>query len=84
MVSVEAGYGYAKSKNDNYYLKATDAQEATAEWDDASTWYIQAPIQVIKGGFITPEVGQVNQGNGPTGQNQGYSTYYGMKFTFDF
>jgi hypothetical protein len=73
MLKFEAGYGYSKMDTD-------DADEE----DDTSSYYVQAVITFAKGVFIVPEIGKVDFGDDPFGDDEGDTTYYGLKWQINF
>jgi hypothetical protein len=73
MLRFEAGYGYSKF----------DTDEAEEE-DDTSSYYVQATITFAKGVFIVPEIGKVDLGDDPFGNDEGSTTYYGLKWQINF
>jgi len=74
MMTVEAGYSYLECELDVPGYQA----------DDASWMYIMLPITVAPGVTIAPEVGKIDEGDGPTGQKQGDRTYFGALWKIAF
>jgi hypothetical protein len=73
MVTFEGGYGYSSFDTD-------DADEE----DDTTSYYVNATINFAKGVFIVPEIGKVVFGDDPLGNDQGDTTYYGLKWQINF
>jgi len=73
MLRFEAGYAYSNFDTDK-----------AEEKDDTSSYYVQATINFAKGVFIVPEIGRVDYGDGPAGDDQGEDTYYGLKWQINF
>jgi len=73
MLRFEAGYGYSSFDTDK-----------ADEKDDTSSYYVQATINFAKGVFIVPEVGRVDYGDDPLGNDEGEDTYYGLKWQINF
>jgi hypothetical protein len=73
MLRFEAGYGYSLFDTD-------DADEK----DDTSSYYVQATITFAKGVFIVPEIGKIDYGDDPFGDDEGDDTYYGLKWQINF
>jgi len=77
-VTVEAGYGYVRSKND----------AAGSDKNDAQNYYLQAviPVAAANGAklSITPEIGVYDYKKDATGVAEGKATYAGAKWQLDF
>jgi hypothetical protein len=73
MLRFEAGYA----------MNSFDIDEADEE-DDTSTYYVQATITFAKGVFIVPEIGKLDFGDDPFGDDEGDLTYYGLKWQINF
>ena len=69
MVSLEAGFGYAETKEDG-----------AADENEVISYYVQAPITLASGVFIVPEVGVVDYVDG----TEADVTYYGAKWQINF
>ena len=73
MFAFEGGFGSA-----SYDMDDVDDD------DTVSAWYVQANIAMAKGVFIVPEIGQVNNGDDLNGNDEGKTTYYGLKWQINF
>ena len=72
MIRFEGGYGQAEH----------DANFESE--DEVVSYYVQATINIAKGFFIVPEIGYVDFKDGPDGEDQGDTTYYGLKWQINF
>jgi len=78
MVTFEAGYGAVSSEADCNTVKYED---------DASSYYINATINLAKGVFIVPEFGCINRDDrkvASVSTEQGKLTYFGAKWQINF
>jgi hypothetical protein len=73
MLTFEGGLGATSNDMDN-----------TSEDDDGAAWYVNATINLAKGVFIVPEIGQLNNGKDFDGKSQPKTTYYGLKWQINF
>ena len=73
MLTFEGGYGYSNFDTD-------DADEE----DDTSSYYVNATVNLAKGVFIVPEIGIVDRGDDALGNDEGDTTYYGLKWQINF
>jgi hypothetical protein len=72
MIRFEGGYGWAQ-------------HDADFEEEDAvSSYYVQATINIAKGFFVVPEIGFIDFQDGPDGEDEGDTTYYGLKWQINF
>jgi hypothetical protein len=72
MIRFEGGYGWSE-------------YDADFEEEDAtSCYYVQASINIAKGFFVVPEIGYIDFQDGPDGEDQGDTTYYGLKWQINF
>jgi len=78
MITIEAGYGSVE----------TDLDMTGTYEDDASSYYVNATINLAKGCFIVPEIGKFDRGDVQWGTatktKEGDVTYYGAKWQINF
>lgn len=77
MITIEAGYGSVE----------TDLDMTGTYEDDASSYYVNATINLAKGCFVVPEIGKLDHGDkqwGGAKTKQGDVTYYGAKWQINF
>ena len=77
MITLEAGYGAVESE-----LDAVGTNES-----DASSYYVNATINLAKGCFIVPEIGKFDNGETTTANvktENGDTTYFGAKWQINF
>jgi len=74
MFSVEAGYGYVETEFD-----LTGPVE-----DGAASYYLQFPITLAPGVYVTPEVGMIDYDEDPGGYDESDTTYFGAKWQINF
>ena len=77
MLTLEAGYGYAEHELD----------QAGGWEDDVASWYLQCTINIAKGFFVVPEIGQVDYKDrdiAGVSVDQGDTTYFGAKWQINF
>lgn len=78
VLTFEGGYGSVKHELD-----------APGTWeDDSASWYVNCTINIAKGFFVVPEIGQFDykdvQWGTPTSTDQGDTTYFGAKWQINF
>jgi len=78
-LKVEAGFGYLK----------TEGKPGTKVEQTSMNYYIQAPITLAPGVFLTPEIGMLDMGDLDytdlnTKTDQGSSTWFAAQFRIDF
>ncbi len=73
MLTVEGGWGYISSDNDNY-----------DKADAATAYYINLPITLAPGVSITPEFGVEDQLKDANDVDEGSDTYFGAKWMINF
>jgi hypothetical protein len=74
MFSVEAGYGYIETEYD------VDGVED----DAASSIYLQLPITLAPGVYVTPEIGMIDGDSDSFGVDESEVTYFGAKWQINF
>jgi hypothetical protein len=73
MLTIEGGYGWIQSDNDNYDKK-----------DAAQSFYVNLPITLAPGVSITPEFGVEDQMKDAADADEGSDTYFGAKWMINF
>lgn len=78
MLSFEAGYGALEHELDDNAVATTE--------DETQSYYIQAVISPAKGVFIIPELGVLDNEDGPGAapDPEGKTTYFGAKWQINF
>jgi hypothetical protein len=73
MLRFEAGYG----------ATSFDIDEADNK-DETMAYYVQATINLAKGVSIVPEIGKIDYREDAFGNDEGRTTYYGLKWQINF
>jgi hypothetical protein len=73
MLRFEGGWGFTSFDVDNADKK-----------DETQAYYVQATINLAKGVFIVPEIGKIDYMKDSSGDKQGDTTYYGLKWQINF
>ena len=77
MFSVEAGYGYVETEFDH-------PGGGFGIEDGAASYYLQFPITLAPGVFVTPEVGMIDYDENAFGADESETTYFGAKWQINF
>jgi len=76
MFAVEAGYGYVETEFDDSGFSVPE--------DGASSYYLQFPITLAPGVYVTPEVGMIDYEEDTFGADESDTTYFGAKWQINF